>query len=209
MGSRLQTSHLMCQLQLLHEPIRSLKSIVLLKCTICSCCTRYFLNVIRITSTLTYNWQPSTLTSCFQASTAVTTPCDTQHIVLLQEDNSLKSNTNRFGEVESVDQSSTSAEQHSCEEHFTHNLTSGRLSYFNQYDTYSTWNISPLCRAKITRYWTQAGTRSRPQGPGPQLHGGVWRIKSHGTSNIPRREEYMLLFTTPSSLQGNKFHNKD
>jgi len=92
----------------------------------------------------------------------------------------------------------------------THNSTiNGRLSYFNQDETHSTWNISPLCRAKTTRYWTQAGTRSRPQGPGPQLHGGVWRIKSHGTSNIPRREEYMLLFTTPSSLQGNKFHNKD
>jgi len=25
-------------------------------------------------------------------------------------------------------------------------------------------------------------------------------LKSHGISNIPRREEYLLIFTTPSSL---------
>jgi len=137
---------------MLHVPIRSLKSIVLLTCTLCNCCIRrhfsqrysYYFDVnIQLTT--------SAITSCLQASIAVTTPCDTQHIALLQEDNSLKSNTNRFGEVEPVDQSSMLAEQHLCEEHFTHNLTTdGRLSYFNQDDTHSTWNISPLFRAKTT-----------------------------------------------------------
>jgi len=49
---------------------------------------------------------------------------DTQHSLLLREDNSLECNLNRFWEVEPVEQSSMTAEQQACEEHFhIHNPT--------------------------------------------------------------------------------------
>jgi hypothetical protein len=78
----------------------------------------------------------------------------------------------------------------------------------NQDETQSQWDISPHSRAKITCNSTQAGTRSRIQDPTSQLHEGIWRIRSHGPVTS-KREEYMLLFTTTSSFQGNKFHDKD
>jgi len=73
-------------------------------------------------STSTYDWQPSTLTLCFQVSTGVTTSSDTQHIVLHRKENSLTFTTNPFQEVETVEQSSIAAEQQTCEEHSTHIL---------------------------------------------------------------------------------------
>jgi len=54
---------------------------------------------------------------------AVTTSSDTQHTLLLQEDNSLEHTLNRFWEVEPVEQSSVTAEQQACEEHFLTHTT--------------------------------------------------------------------------------------
>jgi len=61
--------------------------------------------------------------------TPATTTSDTaQHTFLLREDSRLECNLNRFWEVEQVEQSTMTAEQKSCEEHFlththTHNPT--------------------------------------------------------------------------------------
>ena len=82
-------------------------------------------------------------------------------------------------------------------------------SNFQQKWSQAAWIFTPLCRAQITFNWTQARTISRPQGSVPQLHEGIWRIRTPGTSEIPRGEASMLLSTTLSSLQGNKYHNKD
>jgi hypothetical protein len=46
-----------------------------------------------------------------------------QHTFLLREDNSLEHNLNRFWEVEPVEQSTMTAEQQACEEHFLTHTT--------------------------------------------------------------------------------------
>ena len=77
----------------------------------------------------------------------------TQHTLLLREDKSLEHNLNRFWEVETMEQSSMTAEQEACEEHFhIYNPTvtrkiCGQIS--NQNGTQSTRDFSPLSRAKI------------------------------------------------------------
>jgi len=56
--------------------------------------------------------------------TPATTTSDTaQHTFLLREDSRLENNLNRFWEVETVEQSTITAEQKACEEHFLINTT--------------------------------------------------------------------------------------
>ena len=52
------------------------------------------------------------------------------------------------------------------------------MSTANEDGPQTTWIFSPLCRAKITCNWTQAGTRSRTQGSVPQFHEEIWTIRS-------------------------------
>ena len=96
-----------------------------------------------------------------------------QHTFLLREDNSLEHKLNRFWEVEPVEQSTMTTEQQACEQHFiTHNPTTRWkicCQTSNQYESQATWNFSPLSRVKTCNQ-TQAGTKSRTQGPVPQLH---------------------------------------
>ena len=55
--------------------------------------------------------------------TPAVTQHDPQHTFLLQEDNSLEHNLNRFWEVEPVELSTMTAEQQACEEHFLTHTT--------------------------------------------------------------------------------------
>ena len=48
---------------------------------------------------------------------------DPQHAILLQQDNSLEHNLLLFRELETVDQSTMTAEQHACEHHFITHTT--------------------------------------------------------------------------------------
>jgi hypothetical protein len=58
------------------------------------------------------------------------TSCDKQHTFLLRNDSSLQQNLNRFWEVESVEQSTMTAEQNACEEHFLSHTTQQRDGRF-------------------------------------------------------------------------------
>jgi len=61
--------------------------------------------------------------------TPTTTTSDTaQHTFLIREDSRLERNLNRFWEVEQVEQSTMTAEQKSCEEHFlTHTQPNNQM----------------------------------------------------------------------------------
>jgi hypothetical protein len=52
-----------------------------------------------------------------------TNPNDEQHAFILQDDNNLENNLNRFWEVELVGQSTMTAEQKACEDHFLTHTT--------------------------------------------------------------------------------------
>jgi hypothetical protein len=155
--------------------------------------------------------QETALGWTLSGQTPAFTQLDPQHTFLLREDNSLEQNLNRLWNVEPMETSTMTTEQQSCEEHHhPQNQTirwniCGQTS--NQNGTQTAWRFSPLCRAKITCHLTQARKGSRPQGP-VQLHEGIRRIRSHGTCDVPRDEENMLLPDTSSSLQSNKYHNK-
>jgi len=73
----------------------------------------------------------------------------------------------------------------------------------------ATWIFSSLCKAKTTCNWMQTGTRTRTLPSIPQFHEGLWRIRSHGTSELSRAEATMLRSSTSCRLQENKYHNKD
>jgi hypothetical protein len=82
---------------------------------------------------------------------AVTTSSDTRRTFLVRGDNSLEINLNCFWEVESVEQSTMTTEQHACEE--SHNTAASwkiRCQTSNQRGTQSAWNFSLLCRTQTT-----------------------------------------------------------
>jgi hypothetical protein len=100
------------------------------------------------------------------------------------------------------------AEQQACEDTFyltqpNDNPTRWKICSQTSYQegAWWTWNFSPLCREKITCHWTQTGKESRIEASIPQLHEGVRRLRSHGTSEFPRGEEHMLLLATSSCIK--------
>jgi len=78
----------------------------------------------------------------------------------------------------------------------THNPTRWKIcdQTSNQDGTQSTWDFSPLCRAKITHNLTQVGTTSRTWGSIPQFQEKIRRTRSQGPSEFPRGEEKHVSF---------------
>jgi len=145
-----------------------------------------------------------TLTS---TTPVVTSQWLTTHL-LRREDSSLKKNFNRSWELEAVEQSSMTAEQHTCEQQFsTHTTQESEVRFVVRYPT--RWILGILdilaylqnkdCVA-LNVGWKEIQTSNF----NTTTSWRIWRTRSHETCEIPIRETNMLFTTTFSSLQRNK-----
>jgi hypothetical protein len=105
------------------------------------------------------------------------------------------------------------AEQQACEEHFLiHTIQQPAGRFVVRLPTKMEPNQLGTSRLSAERRLRAIERRlERDPELKVQYHSFMkeYEVRSHGTSEIPRGKEHMLLCTTLSSLQGNQFRNKD
>jgi len=139
---------------------------------------------------------------------ATTTQQNPQHTFVLQEDNSLEHNLNRFWEVEPVEQSTMTTEQQVCEQYFITHKTQQDDGRFVRLPTKMDPKQLGSCRLTAERR-LHAFERRLEQELKDQYH--YFMRKSKGLDhrdplNSQEGKKHATVYQL-SSLQGNKLHN--